>query len=897
MADSKVSELTALTAANVASDDAFYVVDTSATTTGSKQITTSELQIAVNPGTLLTATGVAATDTAALQAAFTAASDGDVLLLRGDFVTDAALAATVSGVTIRGHGATITQATTTTKTINVSSDRVTIEGIHFIGLGTEDPWDGTSYNGVAGVFINGVDHVTVDRCRFTNHAGASVMVDNSCDGLRVTNNTIAGMGSGVISAGENGSDAGIRSSETGDTKDATLITGNNISGHAFGLLLQNGDGVVINDNVIHDIPGQHGMYITQGGDMTINGNVVIDCEDIGIKIQNKTAADNEAVITISGNSIARVGEAGISVALTAPNTANTANNVSITANNIYDAGTHGMYLTWINELMVAGNRIRKCANSGISCSNSSGSMFANRISLTQHAAMVLSDMHGTFDVDDTVITDCPLNADGGVGKAEQSVIYLADNVVPHDGIISIGDVSMRFYNGTPKTGTGLLAYAIYSTADTDIVFRGEYVNEVSHGDTLLGTVEYQNTSVVTCADTEAPSKSLYYSSDQSALTYKDSSGVLRNAAPLLFPSGDASGVEDRTNIQAAISSHGYACLAEGSFVVDTSITLTYRNAIYGQGFKTALSHVDGSTATILCKGTAGVQATQIVIADMLITAGNYNIEIDGTDHASGATRVMMRNLNLQSSVSHGIYGHGGTWTNWITDCSVGNSGGDGVHFISDVSGVHGSNGNALAVSGLDATGNTGNGLTWGATGLSVVGSHFEDNVIGVKIVATEAGPAVSGFSLIGNYYENNTGNQIEIETAATKIVTSGVISGGRLTCATSVNGIYCHGTALIYDLIIDRSFYMYGAGDSGKYLVNMGSQCIKAHVTTSIGSYLNCTNPESNTLINAGAPALPVHSMTDGTAYDRSIYYSSTQSALCYKNASGVVTTIDQTAT
>jgi hypothetical protein len=47
MADSKISALTALTGANVATDDAFPIVDTSVTTT--KKITADELRIAVAP--------------------------------------------------------------------------------------------------------------------------------------------------------------------------------------------------------------------------------------------------------------------------------------------------------------------------------------------------------------------------------------------------------------------------------------------------------------------------------------------------------------------------------------------------------------------------------------------------------------------------------------------------------------------------------------------------------------------------------------------------------------------------------------------------------------------------------------------------------------------------------
>ena len=43
MADAKLTELVALTGANRAANDLFYVVDVSATTTGSKYMTTTEM--------------------------------------------------------------------------------------------------------------------------------------------------------------------------------------------------------------------------------------------------------------------------------------------------------------------------------------------------------------------------------------------------------------------------------------------------------------------------------------------------------------------------------------------------------------------------------------------------------------------------------------------------------------------------------------------------------------------------------------------------------------------------------------------------------------------------------------------------------------------------------------
>lgn len=124
MANAKATELTPLVAAS--EDDIFYVVDDPGGTAVSKKITLANLRTSMYPSVgCITATGVAAIDTEALQTALSSANDAEsdgkkTIFINGDFVVNDVLAV---GLMVRLVGmpfATITYAGSTVTTYLVT---------------------------------------------------------------------------------------------------------------------------------------------------------------------------------------------------------------------------------------------------------------------------------------------------------------------------------------------------------------------------------------------------------------------------------------------------------------------------------------------------------------------------------------------------------------------------------------------------------------------------------------------------------------------------------------------------------------------------------------------------------------------------------------------------------
>lgn len=301
-------------------------------------------------------------DTQLLLEAIAKAESFSTLTLSGVFRVAGSVECRRSNLTLDCYGACFKQAAEHAKTLLVSDcHSIRVIGASLVGVGVEKPWstDPTPYNGVAAVYVSNCADVLLRDARITNHAGGGIVLDGACDKVRILDSTIVGMGAERIRKGESGCDAAIAGTANSIAKTGIVVRGNDISGHAFGLLLPGDMDAIIEGNHIHDIPGQHGIYLTRGGNLVVASNVIQRCALIGAKVQQQTAEHLDPVITITGNTVLDCGSIALGVLTTGAGVGFTQQNVSITGNNAFRCG-YPLYLRGLRGALVTGNRGRDC---------------------------------------------------------------------------------------------------------------------------------------------------------------------------------------------------------------------------------------------------------------------------------------------------------------------------------------------------------------------------------------------------------------------------------------------------------------------------------------------------------------------------------------------------------
>jgi nitrous oxidase accessory protein NosD len=301
-------------------------------------------------------------DTQLLRTAISQAESFSTITLDGVFRVAGSVECRRSNITLDCYGACLKQAAENAKTLALHGcENVRILGAALVGVGIEKPWkaEPTPYNGVAAVYLSQCSSVTLRDCRMTNHAGGSVVLDGECNAIRVLDCTIKGMGAEHIHKGESGCDAAIAGTSNSITKTGIVLRGNDISGHAFGLLIPGDVSAIIESNHIHHIPGQHGMYMARGGDCVVSSNLIDHCAMIGLKFQHQTPEHIEPLVSIHNNIVSDCGSIAIGVLNTGAGIGFTQSNVSLTSNNVTRCG-YPLYLRGLRDMMVAHNRASHC---------------------------------------------------------------------------------------------------------------------------------------------------------------------------------------------------------------------------------------------------------------------------------------------------------------------------------------------------------------------------------------------------------------------------------------------------------------------------------------------------------------------------------------------------------
>jgi hypothetical protein len=322
-------------------------------------------------------------DTAAIQAAASSLVAGTTLLFDGgNFVVSDDIAFTTSNIRIAGHLATITQTGTAKKTIKLTSvTGAEICGLKLVGKGSEFVGGATSYNGVAGIYLNNCQDVEIHSNILTNHAGGSIRWTGTSVNLRIHNNKVSGIGSaGGIVAGDNGNDVGI-GSQSATADNDIQISENRISDHSFGCFLARGTGCKISENRIKNIPGQHAIYQSEMSDTVVVGNVISDIEQQAILNQIATNSTTISDYFVTDNLITRCRD-GVILNLAAGVTGSKFLRVKVSNNLIHNMEQYGIFSDVMQESVVSDNQINDIKFYGIILQGVSGEIKNNTIRYT-----------------------------------------------------------------------------------------------------------------------------------------------------------------------------------------------------------------------------------------------------------------------------------------------------------------------------------------------------------------------------------------------------------------------------------------------------------------------------------------------------------------------------------
>lgn len=380
---------------------------------------------------LIAPTGSAAANVTTLQEAVNeAASAGAPLVVRGSFDVSGSVAVP-SNSDIDFTQARITQTATLTPILTINA----ATGVYLRNLRTQgkttDYINNSTVYGAAAVRITGTSSdIHIEGGSLLGMAGLGVFIDGTCSDVHVHKVTMTGAGSTYILGSTYNYSAGV-AVNPGATN--WSVTACDISDFAQGVVTgDNLADVRIIDNYIHDIPGQHGLYIETVNGAIISGNLIRNTTLLGMKIQVGTVDAIDAdTVTISDNIFLNVGAQGI--LLDNPvGGAPRFRRVSITGNLITGSSGPGIEARYSAGLHIADNFVSTITTgSGIRVWNSSQfDITANRVNTCAAIGIDLKDVQD-FEVRGNRVVN-PGTANG----ASTEFGLVVDGSTTADGLIS-----------------------------------------------------------------------------------------------------------------------------------------------------------------------------------------------------------------------------------------------------------------------------------------------------------------------------------------------------------------------------------------------------------------------------------------------------------------------------
>ena len=374
-------------------------------------------------------------DLAAIQAAVDAMSNGSTIVFpQGNYIiNDSINFGSKSNITVVGKKAKIIQTGSKKKSMYFSGGSyIEVRGFHFYGKGSSDHDGGNvsaAVNGAA-LWFDTCTALDIHDNFIENHAGGHIRSRYNGSNSRFTNNRIVGIGAaGGIVYGDNNTDIGIdirEASGISGTKNI-IIANNDISETCFGLFCNFCDGVVMSNNTIRNIIGQHGIYNNRCNNMVISNNTLDNIAIHGMKAQQLTSAGGVFYnYSVTGNVINDAGSGIVFEVASGDPAVTYTEGVTITGNTITNiTNNYGMSVDACRQLNIVGNTIDRTGDQGLYIRNSGQiNVSQNYINLCGANAIWCSDLYDDCVIDGNFIRDAVQNYNGATNTDGRYYYYV-----------------------------------------------------------------------------------------------------------------------------------------------------------------------------------------------------------------------------------------------------------------------------------------------------------------------------------------------------------------------------------------------------------------------------------------------------------------------------------------
>lgn len=250
-----------------------------------------------------------------------------------------------------------------------SKSSIRLRGVTVLGK-TSDYANDSGIYAAAGLYLDGTSRdVVVEDCTFSGVAGAGVFMAGDVSDVHIRHCRMTGAGPTYITSTTFNFSGGV-ATNTGTRN--WSVKDSDISGFAQGIVTGEGMADVrIEGNLIHDIPGQHGLYLEGVDCGVVANNIIRDTGLLGMKVQIATTAhpDPDGIL-IEGNVFKGCGDSGILLTNTTSGS-NRVRNTIVSGNVIVGATGDGIQLIKADSVILSDNLVTG-ARSGVrmtDCSN------------------------------------------------------------------------------------------------------------------------------------------------------------------------------------------------------------------------------------------------------------------------------------------------------------------------------------------------------------------------------------------------------------------------------------------------------------------------------------------------------------------------------------------------
>lgn len=275
------------------------------------------------------------------------------------------------GVTLDLTRATITQ-TGSNKITLALGNNTTLLGGTIVGKGT-DYVAGASPTAM-GVDVNGKTNVQIRGTRVSNMAGAGVRVYGSTS-VQIANAVIVGVGSPTITSGDGDPCYGVL---IDNTSTSVSISSTDISEACQGIIGGlTSSRVTLSNVTIHDIRGQHGVYLQNGTGVNVTNLSIRNTQLDGMKIQlsGSSAADSQGT-SIAGLSVDTCTDVALEIVNVAADLTSAKRFRAVTIANLTSTNCgRGLYLGSVRAGSVSNVAVYNCSLDAITlidCQNIEG---------------------------------------------------------------------------------------------------------------------------------------------------------------------------------------------------------------------------------------------------------------------------------------------------------------------------------------------------------------------------------------------------------------------------------------------------------------------------------------------------------------------------------------------